>query len=621
MIPDEDIERVRERTDVVALFSEYAPVKRQGSGYWCCCPFHKEKTPSCKIEPDTGYWHCFGCGEGGSVFNFVMKKQNVTFPEAVQILADKGGVEIHNTAGKSSGMSTSKRSKYFECMNMACEFFAKYLLTSKTPDADEARKYLASRNFGIDVAKRWKLGFAPTGTSVCGYLISKGVSAEDILACNLGVVRNGQVRDRFFGRVMFPIFDSNNNCVAFGGRVIGEGNPKYLNSSETPIFHKSRVLFGMNVAQSEIVATGSAIVVEGYTDVIAMHEAGFKNVVATLGTSLTIQHIKLLSRYANKNIIYLFDGDEAGQRAAERALKFIDYTIMPESGTVRCSLCAATIPDKMDPMEYITAKGAPAMAEILDHPTELIAFGIDRIIGNASLDTKEDRMRTARVAVSILAPIKNTDIAKDYARRIAHKTLLDEFECLNMLSKLKEVKNSYDDEFDISNTDDALQENLNSVGGEDKKSPDSNRDILEKTALSLCSQFSETALSIADDILGIKWHDQVNLAICDKIFEILGQDLSATRDKIFDGCCQVSADASNVLTYALEDDASIAGEKLQTTIFLLQIEDVRDEITTLSLKLNDKSLEATKVTELMTTLQEKQRMLIDLENKTRKMME
>lgn len=621
MIPEDDIERVRERTDVVALFSEYSPVKRQRSGYWCCCPFHKEKTPSCKIEPDTGYWHCFGCGEGGGIFNFVMKKQNVTFPEAVQILADKAGVEIHNVGGGNSGTNVKKRNSLFECMNLACDFFSKCLLTSKSVEADTARKYLASRNFGIDVAKRWKLGYAPTSTSVCAYLMSKGISSQDIVACNLGVVRNGQLRDRFFNRVMFPIFDANNNCVAFGGRVIGDGNPKYLNSSETPIFHKSRVLFGMNVAQSEIVATGTAVVVEGYTDVIAMHEAGFKNVVATLGTSLTIQHIKLLSRYSNKNIVYLFDGDEAGQRAAERALKFIDYTIMPETGTVRCSLCAATIPNKQDPMEYITDKGASAMREILDNPTELIAFGIDRVVGNSPLATKEDRMRAAREAVSILAPIKNTDIAKDYARRVAHKTLLDEYECLNMLESLKEVKNSYDDELDMSNTDYVIQINEGVVDGHDNNTPDTNRDILEKTAISLCSQFSEVALMYADDLLGVTWHNETCRLICTKLFEVLSEDLSASRDKIFDACSGLSENAASVLTYSLEENASTVEEKLQTSIYLLQIEDAREDITTLSLRLNDKSIEESEVTEIMTTLQEKQLRLIELEEKTRKIME
>ena len=325
-ISEEDIAKVREASDIVSIFAERVPLKQRGRDFWCCCPFHNEKTPSCKIDPSTQLWHCFGCGEGGDVFKFIMKSDDVSFPDAVRALAQRANIDIQESGG--SGVPNSRKARLREVCEETASFYHMQLMRSKSSDAAQARSYLSGRELGGSIPKEWNLGFAPGHGQLIRHLRSKGFSQQDMVDANVAMANpSGQLRDRFFNRIMFPICDVQGACIAFGGRVIGKGEPKYLNSQETPIFHKSQVLYGLNKAKDAMVSTGIAIIVEGYTDVIALHESGVRNAVATLGTALTKQHIRLIGRYAQKRIIYLFDGDEAGQRAADRALEFIDESM------------------------------------------------------------------------------------------------------------------------------------------------------------------------------------------------------------------------------------------------------------------------------------------------------
>ncbi len=295
------------------------------------------------------------------------------------------------------------------------------------------------------------LGFAPGNNQLINYLLSKKVRLEDMISANLAVKgSDGRAHDRFFNRIMFPISDVQGNIIAFGGRIMDDSQPKYLNTGETPLFHKSKIMFGFDKAKSNMTSSGSAIVVEGYTDVIAMHEAGINYAVATLGTALTKQHIRLLNQHAKKKIIYLFDGDEAGQRAADRALNFIDELSRPEIHGTKAQLMALTLPDNLDPKEYIDKYGKDKLVELLSKAQPLLDYGINRKISAYDLSVAGNKSKAATAAVQVLAPIKDSLLAKEYCQIIAQRTDMRSSDLIEILSKLKKPVD-YDDNLDSHN--------------------------------------------------------------------------------------------------------------------------------------------------------------------------
>ena len=422
-IDEEDIRRVREATDLVSLVGESVVLKQKGRLFWGCCPFHNEKTPSFKIDPGTQLWHCFGCGKGGDVFGYVMEQEKLEFPEAVRMLADRAHVEIKEASG--GGMPRGQRQRLMEACEAAEEFFHMQLMRSKEAGASSARRYLGDRGFGSKPSNEWNLGFAPGHGQLCRHLQGKGFSRQELIQANLAFAGdNGRMVDRFYNRAMFPVHDLQGRTVAFGGRVIGKGEPKYLNTSETPIFHKSSNMFGIDKAKSSIVSGGCAIVVEGYTDVIAMHEAGITNTVATLGTALTAQHVKLLSRFAS-TIVYLFDGDAAGQKAAMRASEFIDWSSAVESRRDPIDLKVTVLPDNMDPAEFVAARGAEAMREQVAGAEPLLKFSINRVLERYDLGKPQMKVKAMEESLQILYPIRNSVMATDYVNTIADRLNLE----------------------------------------------------------------------------------------------------------------------------------------------------------------------------------------------------
>lgn len=438
LIPEEDIQKVIEASDLVQIASEVCPdLKQRGGKFLACCPFHKEKTPSFQIDPNLQLWHCFGCGEGGNIVTFVEKQYDMNFVETIEFLADKAGIQLHKVAGKQQ-YSRSQKGKLTEACNLAAEFYHNQLMRVKSAGANNARRYLGGRNFGSEISKRWTLGYAPGKDELTKFLLAKKFSVKDIIDANLAMKgKDGRAHDRFYDRVMFPIRDVHGNVIAFGGRIMGDGQPKYLNTNENPIFHKSQVLYGLDKAKANMASTGIAVVVEGYTDVIALHEAGINYAVATLGTALTKQHIRILNQHAKKKIVYLFDGDEAGQRAAERALNFIDEMERPEVYSKRAELVALTLPDNMDPAEFIAAKGKDELIKLINNAKPLLDYGIERKISGYDLSVPGNRARAASAALKVLAPIKDSLIAKEYASTIAEKTSMRTEDLLSELSKLK----------------------------------------------------------------------------------------------------------------------------------------------------------------------------------------
>ncbi|MCL4079008.1 DNA primase [Coriobacteriia bacterium Es71-Z0120] len=433
-ISDEDIQRVRDATDIVQLISESVLLKQRGRLWWGNCPFHQEKTPSFKVDPTTQLWHCFGCGAGGDAFGFVMQSQGLDFPDAVRWLAERARIEIREEEG---GAPTGAKERLRSACEAAAAFYHRVLTTDRSTEAQAAREYLSSRGFSSDVAKRWNLGFAPSnGHALVRHLGDLGFSRDELLGAGLAVANAGErLRDRFIGRVMFPIADIHGRVIAFGGRVverIGGTGPKYLNSAETPIFVKAANLYGIDKARNPIVVSGTAVVVEGYTDVIALHEAGISTAVATLGTALGERHVRLLARFA-KRIVYLFDGDEAGLRAADRALEFLDWSATPEAGRARVDFAVGIVPGGLDPADFVAERGAGAMQAVIDSAVPLVRYALDRRIQKHDVATPEGKAAALAEAADVLARVGTSIIAEEYARYVADRLLVDPVTVLGAL--------------------------------------------------------------------------------------------------------------------------------------------------------------------------------------------
>lgn len=302
------------------IIGEYIRLKKAGINWKANCPFHNEKSPSFMVQPEKQFWHCFGCSKGGDVFSFVQEMEGLDFPEALKLLANRAGVKLDTYA---SEVNKSQKNRIIEINNKAAHFFHHFLL--EMPASQGARDYLQRRGLTVDTIVDWQIGFIPDQWELLTkYLLKKGNSIDDLLASGLSTKKEGgnSYYDRFRGRVMFPIWDAHGNTVGFTGRVLVEtekSGGKYVNTPQTLVFDKSRILYGLNKAKTEIKAKDQTVLVEGQMDVVACHQAGMKNVVASSGTALTLEQIKLLKRYSN-NIAIAFDADAAGQNAAKRGI-------------------------------------------------------------------------------------------------------------------------------------------------------------------------------------------------------------------------------------------------------------------------------------------------------------
>ena len=560
-ISEEDIQKVREASDIVAIMGERTVMRQRGRDFWCCCPFHNEKTPSCKVDPSTQLWHCFGCGEGGDVFGFIMKSEDLNFPDAVRYLAERAQIDLHETGR--SGMPSSQKARLKEICKLSDAFYHEQLMRGKSEEAAAARSYLAARGLGGSVPKTWHLGFAPGRQSLVRFLSSKGFKPDEMIAANVAVKRDGgRLNDRFYNRVMFPINNAQGECIAFGGRVIGQGEPKYLNSQETPLFHKSNVLYGLDKAKNAMVSTGVAIIVEGYTDVISLHENGIRNAVATLGTALTIQHVRLISRHASKRIVYLFDGDAAGQRAADRALSFIGEEMTPEAGKTRIELCAVTLPDDLDPADFVEKRGADELRTLVDNAKPLISYGIDRRLAAHDLSSAEGRTRALADALTVLAPIKTSFLAKDYAIQLAGRLMMREQDVLDALAQVQAPR-TYDQA-------DSTAPTVSRQNATQLTEAEVSRRKFERRLLGLFAQNPLMALEHADTLAQTQWHSALNAQLAESILNTLDQNPTASPAAIISAATAAAPRAAGLLTAfegcdpaTLEDTARFLMEELE----------------------------------------------------------
>jgi DNA primase len=382
---DDTIEEIRARADLVELIGAHVRLRRAGRNFVGLCPFHNEKTPSFSVNTERGFFHCFGCGAGGTAFNFLMRMEGLTFPEAVESLARRYGVTLPAFGGQGRPPH-GERDLLARANEVAAEFFAHVLWN--TENGAPARDYLKRRGVALETARTFKLGFAPARpASLAKALEKRGLRDA---AVKLGLVRadGDDVHDLFRARLMFPIRDAQGRVLAFGGRVLDARLPKYINSPESPLYSKARTLYGLYESRRAIAEKERAIVVEGYLDAIALWQAGFQEVVAGCGTALTVEQLRLLARYT-KNVLACFDGDEAGRKASLRALEvFLDAGLLGR---------AIFIPSGFDPDTFVRDRGAQAFAELIDRAELLIDYFL---ASHATAAKQPDDVR-ARAAASV----------------------------------------------------------------------------------------------------------------------------------------------------------------------------------------------------------------------------
>ena len=379
--PEELVEEVRTRNDIVDVISGYVKLQRKGSSYFGLCPFHNEKSPSFSVSPGKQMYYCFGCGAGGNVLTFIMEYENYSFPEALKLLADRAGVKLpEQEYSKEERRQQDLRTAILEVNKTAAKY---YYYQLRTEAGKPGMDYLKNRQLSEETMQRFGLGYAGKySDGLYRYLKQKGVSDELLRQSGLmNVDEKRGMYDKFWNRVIFPIMDVNNRVIGFGGRVMGDGKPKYLNSPETKVFDKSRNLYGLNVARTS--RKKYIIVCEGYMDVISMHQAGFTNSVASLGTALTSQHASLLKRYTQE-VILSYDSDEAGIKAALRAIP-----LLKEAGLTARVLRMA--PYK-DPDEFIKALGTEAFQERIDQAQNSFLFEVS--ILETGYDMKDPESKT-----------------------------------------------------------------------------------------------------------------------------------------------------------------------------------------------------------------------------------
>jgi DNA primase len=476
---DSKIEEIKSRIDIIELASEYVTLKKAGRNFTGLCPFHQEKTPSFTVNREKQIFYCFGCGEGGNAITLLMKIANMTFPEAVKALAEKTGVVLPlRSVNKDGSQKDSLREEITNLNLKAAQQFSRNLFS---PAGKVAREYLQSRGISDESIKQFRLGFAPdTWRSLTDYIEGSGSSLK--LAEQAGLIvsgKEGSFYDRFRGRLIFPIENVFGEIVAFGGRVMEKGEPKYLNSPESPVYIKGKNLYGLNKAKEEIRKKGFALIVEGYFDLISLWNAGIGNVVATLGTALTREHLELLRRYT-LDVVALFDPDEAGKKALDRSLElFLSMNMHAR---------ALILPEGCDPDDYVKKYGKEKLDELIDLAPAISDYYIEKVLGNGK--TFEENRDVVKTATEFISKIGDEIEKNLFIKRVAEKLGIPQ-ELLKKEIHKKDVQ-------------------LKPKGGNQKKTIDAHIDPVEVHLIRLLLEYPQkTAYVESEKVLDFFLHQEL----------------------------------------------------------------------------------------------------------------
>lgn len=424
MIPQEIIDQILDRVDIAEIIAGYIPLKKNGRNFKTNCPFHNEKTPSFVVSPEKQIYHCFGCGEGGNAIGFVMKYESMEFPEAIKVLAERAGVELPRYK-KENNEEESLSSRLYKINDLAAVFYQNYLMSE---NGKKALSYLKARGVTAETLRIFRIGFAPLAWEMFrDYCENKKIHPELLKKAGL-IIKSEKTKkdyDRFRNRIMYPIFNERGNVLGFGGRVMDDSLPKYINSPETAVYVKSNVLYGLNFSKKGIREKGYAIIVEGYMDVIIPFQYGINNIVATSGTSLTPDHVSMLKRYTN-TVIMIFDADQAGETASLRGLD-----IFAEKGV---EVKIVSLPKSEDPDSFVRKYGRKNLEEIVSSAKNLFDYKLDLLIARHGI---KDVGRISSEMMPTIAKIENEIVKSNYLKRLAERLEVREESLRHEMGKLK----------------------------------------------------------------------------------------------------------------------------------------------------------------------------------------
>jgi len=440
-IPGYLIDQIRQSSNIVKVISEYLPLKKTGSNFKALCPFHQEKTPSFIVSPQKEIFHCFGCGEGGNVFNFLMKHEKISFIEAVERLAGRAGISLpeDKVSQDEASRISQERKSLFEINHHATDFFHKCLKSSSS--AQKAREYLKKRGLEEKIINKFELGYAPgSGKGLLEAAVNRGYSRA--LLEKAGLITFSEKKndycDLFFDRIIFPIYDVQSRIIGFGGRVLGERLPKYLNSPETTVFNKGKTLYALNLAKESIQKKNQVIVLEGYTDVLTCHQFGVENSVATLGTALTSDHVSIISRYAEE-VVIVYDADTAGVKATLRGLD-----LLIGSG-LRVRVVA--LPQGSDPDDFLRTQGVEKFQKEISQSLSLIDYRIKLVSQTTDLNSSEGKVALVEEVLPTIARIKNLIEQKEEIKKISKLISVDEETLLLELGRINRKTYRWEEPF------------------------------------------------------------------------------------------------------------------------------------------------------------------------------
>ncbi len=531
LIPEDVIAQVLDRSDIVEVISSYIPLKRAGRNFKALSPFTHEKTPSFIVSPDKQIFHCFSTGQGGNVISFVMQMEHVSFPQALRILADKVGVTVPDTRSSSTESKNLKK-ELFEVNRQAVDYFCDTLLCDKSQATVEARNYLKGRGLDLETVKLFQLGFAPDSwDGLIDHLRAKNVSLAMMEKAGLIVERNNKegYYDRFRGRIIFPIFDSFGNAIAFGARTLADDQAKYINSPETYAYTKGRHLYGMHLAKHAIAKLDYAIIVEGYLDCITPRQADIENIVASCGTALTIEQIRSVKRFT-RNVVLLFDTDSAGVAAMIRSLDLL----IEEEMNVKI----AVLDEGADPDSFVKNHGKEEFLKKLKDAKSVFAYKFDYLTNKFDINSVEARAKIVAEMLAMISKFENEVIRVGYIEELARKLRVNKEVIVQEFNKLVQGDKRRQ----------APVEQTQTKAPKQKTIPAEERNIL---SLMLTDQkfITQARADLSID----EFQDERIGTIVKKIYELFDQNLDLNNANLFDAADPSITDLISELIFEAED--------------------------------------------------------------------